>query len=534
MYRPCLVLSLAILAAALPHAVRGDDRPVAREVQAIDEALPEIIKEAEPSVACILVSRSDAYSKLFHDTPPADSPGKLGAFDPGKQEPPVPRQRLRPFAPVDDVRRTGDTNKKYDLADPNAVPEAFGSGVVIDGQQLLILTNYHVVRDATKIYVRLPGEQGKVKGSYADIHAADPRSDLAVLRLLNENLKPLKPIKLGDASSVRKGQLVFSLANPWAAGFRDGSPSASWGILSNIHLPAGSSPLEEGQVHLRPLHAYHLLLQTDVKLNLGCSGGALLNLRGEMIGLTTARAAVTGSETAGGFALPLDKTTKRIIDRLRAGEEVEYGFLGITPERNSGTDDGILIAPREPPLPGSPAQKAGLQAGEVIQSINGIRLHNADDLYLTVATLLAGSEARLAVKGRSQLVTVTLAKSYLPGKIIAARRPGPVRGFRVDYTSVLAIKQESLGRQRWGVRREVQPGVYVCEIQPGSKAASLLRENDVISQVKVHGTWVLVNTPAEFYREAAKVSPNDPLELALATSDWQRPGPSDANTVVIP
>src|SRR4029077_3487873 len=105
-----------------------------------------------------------------------------------------------------------------DLSHPDHQPEAYGSGVVLDDSGL-ILTNEHVIRDATKIYVRLPGN----KGSYADIHASDPRSDLAVLRL-TEPVGKLKTIKMGDGGKVRKGQLVLSLANPFAAGFKDGSP----------------------------------------------------------------------------------------------------------------------------------------------------------------------------------------------------------------------------------------------------------------------------------------------------------------------
>src|SRR5437868_10417166 len=108
------------------------------------------------------------------------------------------------------------------------MPRSIGSGVVIDTDGL-VLTNYHVVQEATKIFVRLPGG----KGSYADIHAADPRSDLAVLRLQSP-VGRLRAIKLGDGGKAKRGQLVLSLANPFAAGFRDGSPSASWGIVSNI------------------------------------------------------------------------------------------------------------------------------------------------------------------------------------------------------------------------------------------------------------------------------------------------------------
>src|SRR5207248_9895782 len=116
-----------------------------------------------------------------------------------------------------------------DLSLPDTVPESFGSGVVIDAAGL-ILTNAHVVRDATKVYVRLPGN----RGSWADVHALDPRSDLAVLKLIDDKVPDLQPIKFGDGDKVEVGDFVVSLANPYAAGFRDGNPSASWGMVSNL------------------------------------------------------------------------------------------------------------------------------------------------------------------------------------------------------------------------------------------------------------------------------------------------------------
>src|SRR5262249_40579043 len=153
------------------------------------------IQEAEPAIACILVSRSDVYEKFFGQKPPADNPGKLGGFDLSTYRGPVP-QPQRPFGRqgrMNGPQRTPeDEARRYDLADRGNVPEAYGSGVVVDAAKRLILTNYHVIHDATKIYVRLPGE----RGSYADIHAADPRSDLAVLRLIDDKIRLPREIKL--------------------------------------------------------------------------------------------------------------------------------------------------------------------------------------------------------------------------------------------------------------------------------------------------------------------------------------------------
>src|SRR5207302_3970842 len=101
-----------------------------------------------------------------------------------------------------------------------------------------------------------------------------------------------------------------------------------------------------------------------------------LNLRGELIGLTTSRAAINGSETAGGFAIPLHTNLQRVVARLREGREVEYGFLGVG-QAAGPRRDGFLIGDI---TPGSPAEKAGLTPGESILSINGVRVHDFEDL----------------------------------------------------------------------------------------------------------------------------------------------------------
>src|SRR5207253_4289771 len=123
---------------------------------------------------------------------------------------------------------------------------------------------------------------------------------LAVLRL-NERIPPLKPLSFGDGDAVKKGQFAVALANPFAAGFRDGSPSASWGIVSNLRRRLVKLPGENDRRRLC-LHHFATLIMTDAKINVGCSGGALVNLKGEMIGLTTAQASLLGVETPGGYA----------------------------------------------------------------------------------------------------------------------------------------------------------------------------------------------------------------------------------------
>ena len=263
----------------LPTAGRCEDQPRPADVAALQDLIQKTIERTEPSVACILVSRSDEY-KRFETVPTDEGSGKLGRFD--------GNVLTRSFFPDDQSKEARDSRRlaqTIDLSRTDAIPESFGSGVVIDADNGLVLTMAHVIHNATKIYVRLPGG----RGSWADIHAADPRSDLAVLRLLDPPAD-LKAVKRGDGSNLRKGQFVICLANPYAAGFRDGSPSASWGIVSNLHRRASGVTGEIERPGVKPtLHHYGTLIQTDVRLALGCSGGGLFNLNGELIGLTTRR-----------------------------------------------------------------------------------------------------------------------------------------------------------------------------------------------------------------------------------------------------
>jgi serine protease Do len=489
MTRTAWAVSFAFLLAALATWASAEEKSRLADALAVQEALKEAIQKAEPSIACILVSRSDHY-RQFGDVSYPDNPGKLGAFD---------RTRATAGVRLDDKVRL-DLIKKLDLSDPDNVPESFGSGVVVDAGGL-ILTNRHVVRDATKIYVRLPSGQG----SYADIHADDPRSDLAVLRLLDDKVRP-KALPLGDGGSVEKGDYVLSLANPYAAGFVDGSPSASWGIISNLRRRAPGSPKEEERQ--KTLHHYGTLLQTDARLNLGCSGGALVNLKGELIGLTTSAAALTGSETAGGFAVPLDAGMKRIIEVLKRGEEVEYGFLGV---RFHPTDPRARVGVRlAETIDGSPAQAAGLRAGDYIWAINGKDINDYDDLFLAIGTLLAGSEAKLRVAhaprgaGESRDVTVTLAKFHVPGKIIATKKPEARGGLRVDYTSILV--------QPFG--NYIPSGVVIREVIRGSAADHARLQPD---KVITHVDGRAVHNPAEFYQAMSKA--HGSVKLTLRTGD---------------
>lgn len=414
-----------------------------KEMQVLQEAVRNVIKNSEPSVACILVSRSERYREF---NALLNGPeGKLGGFD------------ARPFlaASVGDPTRRAAI-QRLDLANPDAIPESYGSGVVIDASGL-ILTNFHVVQNATKIYVRLPGKTG----SYADIHAADGRSDLAVLKLINPPAELNAP-RLGDGAKAQKGDFVIGIANPFAAGFREGGGTATYGIIGNLLMKVPGATTETDR--LRTIHQLGTLMQTDLRLNLGCSGGGVFNLEGDLIALTSSTAAIVGGETAGGFAIPLTAGIKRIIDVLRRGEEVEYGFLGVGVDALSPFDRlGAVI---DLVSDGTPARRAGLQVGEIITAVGNAPIKTHDDLFLQVGTALAGSEVVITLQniaGRKRQVPVKLSKFFYPGPVIASNRPADVHGLRVDYSSVILVDSP------------VPDGVFIRDVSRGSAADANIR-----------------------------------------------------------
>jgi S1-C subfamily serine protease len=466
-------LSAALLAAA---GARADDKPASPELAALQAAVKKTVAGAESSVGCVLVGRSSHYAKL--DPPPADAlPGQLGRFD---------ADALLRKLPADDERQRR-LIQGLDLSRPDHVPESFGSCVVLD-ESGLVLTQAHVVRNAAKLYVRFSHK----RGSWADVLAADPRSDLAVLRLLDKT-PDLKAVKLGDGGKAEKGQFVVLLANTFAPGFRDWSPTASWALIANVrerlYRPVDRKEFNKTR-HSHTLYHYPTLLQLDMRLK-AVSGGAVFNLDGELIALTTARA-LEGGEAPGSFALPLDAAVHRIIEVLRRGEEVEYGFLGVGWTTEDRAPEGVKL---DTVAEHSPAFRAGVHDNDLLLSIDGVPVREHDDVFLLVGRRLAGTTIKVEVKAGpgepTRTCTATLAKFYIDGPILASKQPAPRRGLRVDYTSVLN------GRPAPSWIKGVAEGVLIRDVKANSPADRAQLQPDKII-TKVNGQKVL--TPAEFYR----------------------------------
>jgi serine protease Do len=332
--------------------------------------------------------------------------------------------------------------------DAEFIPNNFGAGVVVD-RNGLVLTNYHVladeghdIDDSDVFYVTTAAR----RVYKARKKAADPRSDLAVLSI---DAHDLVPIKMGDGGALKKGQIVIALGNPYAIA-RDGQVSASWGIVSNLSRKGPPAQREDPRQFppRTTLHQYGTLIQTDAKLNLGTSGGALSDLKGEMVGLLTATAALAGYEQSAGYAVPIDDAFRRVIETLKGGREVEYGFLGISPG-NLGREDvlsgkhGMRV---ENVKEGTPASRARLAAGDIITHVNGQPIFDADGLVLQVGKQPSDGVIQLTIEhdGRAAPRSVELTKYAVVGKIIATTPPPTWRGMCVDYASAKRDYREHL------------------------------------------------------------------------------------------
>jgi serine protease Do len=314
---------------------------------------------------------------------------------------------------------------------------------------------------------------------------------------------------------VFPGKLVVPLAYPYNASFGLDLPTAALGSVTTIHRRAETRTraLTFSPVH-RSIYKYSPVIEYDARANLGYSGVALLDLDGQMIGLSTTTAGVGGGETGPGYALPFDENLRRIVDVLRRGEEVEYGFLGVSLHQDV---PGVVI---KSITPRSPAALAGLEPNTRIVRINGHRANSYEDLLWRVGSALAGTRVRLTVsrlgQGRERDVDVTLAKFLSDTPFLASVRPAPVFGLRVDYESILAMGLNDGPR----IGHDIPAGVTVRELVPDSPAAAKFKDNTRWLITHLNGTPT--PTPADFYK-AAQGAPSVKLTVYDTSADNPRP-----------
>lgn len=382
---------------------------------------------------------------------------------------------------------------------PDDAPDAersLGSGVIVDGKGF-ILTNDHVIDEATKIQVSLDGDPNHYD---ARVVGTDKDTDLAVIKIDADHTLPTA--KLGNSDGVQVGDWVLAFGSPFGL-----NSTVTAGIVS---------AKDRSNVG----HQFQRFIQTDAAINPGNSGGPLVNMAGDVIAINTA--IYTGSRgfEGVGFALP-SNTAISVYNQLVTNGKVTRGSIGVTfQDENSrnpilmkelGAPYGIVVEAVEP---GSPADKAGLQAGDVISDVNGQAVHAGSDLVNPIAQTPIGQTVRLRYYRNQQAKEVTLTvadrtKLFPPVAEDSDAQPdqsaAPAQfGLHVeDLTPDLAQK---LGMSKVN-------GVVVTEVEPASFGEDIdFARGDVITEVN----HVPVRSLSDYRAQVAKLKPGSDVLFKVA------------------
>lgn len=262
--------------------------------------------------------------------------------------------------------------------------QSIGSGVIVDPKNGVIITNDHVIRNASIVTITLnDGRRLKAK-----IVGGDSETDLAVLKVDASNLKSLP---IGDSDKAQVGDFVVAIGNPFGLNSFGNSQSATFGIIS---------ALKRSDLNIEGVENF---IQTDAAINPGNSGGALINAKGELIGINTAIISPYGGNVGIGFAIPINMAREVVQQIIKFGS-VHRGLMGIfvqhlTPElaQAMGYSDSTQGALVSQVNENSPAEKAGLRSGDIITKINDTPITQASQVKTSISLLRVGADAKLSV-----------------------------------------------------------------------------------------------------------------------------------------
>ncbi|MGV3532863.1 MAG: Do family serine endopeptidase [Chthoniobacteraceae bacterium] len=381
-----------------------------------------------------------------------------------------------------------------------------GSGVIVS-KEGHIITNHHVIEGMDEIRVQLT--DGRIEP--AELIGSDKGVDIAVLRVKAPNLRPLP---FGDSESVRVGQMVFAIGNPFGL-----QETVTQGIVSAKGRAISDSGVE--------------LLQTDAAVNPGNSGGPLLNLRGEIIGINSAIYSRTGAWAGISFAIPANTARQTMEVITQTGGKIVRPYMGVVmmdidrrlaDEFQLPDSRGALITDV---IPGSPAQQAGLQAGDVIRTYNGHLIRNTRELRRRLLASKVGEEVGLGVIRNGTEMNLTARPAEMPSDESLLRvppaptpaqpPPEPGQSGRRAPTSAVGnvlsgiVVNDIPERLRRSLPENIPGGVIITQVDPQSPAAGL-RVGDIIEEVNQQP----VRSVEDYDRLAAAVKPGQRVLLFVA------------------
>jgi len=426
----------------LPN-ISVDNTPIARDTKGFTSFAP-IVKKVAPSVVNIYSSHT-VHQRLYRNPFSGD---------------PFFRQFFGGQMPDNGGREV--TRKE----------ESLGSGVIVSSDGYILTAN-HVVEGADQIKVSIAGDK---KEYVAKVIGADPPTDIAVLKI---DTAGLTAITLGDSDQIEVGDIALAIGNPFGVG-----QTVTMGIISALgrNLPDMG---EDRRVHIQDF------IQTDAAINPGNSGGALVDAEGRLIGINTAIESSSAGNEGIGFAVPINMARYSMEQIIQTGGKIEHGYLGVNlqeltadfvSELNLPNQNGTLVAGV---IDDSPAQKAGITAGDVITSFNGKPIDDSHSLQLMVSESAPGTTVTIQLlrKGGNQTVNVTLGQ--LPGSFDSAATtpgtPGATVPDALDGVTVDDLTSDVREQLRMPDRIH---GAIVVNVEQDSNAADAgLQPNDIITQV---------------------------------------------------
>ncbi|MES2401899.1 MAG: DegQ family serine endoprotease [Pseudomonadota bacterium] len=371
-------------------------------------------------------------------------------------------------------------------------PRGVGSGFILttDG---FVMTNAHVVEGADEVIVTLTDK----REFKAKLIGADKRSDVAVVKI---EAAGLPAVKIGDVTRLKVGEWVMAIGSPFGL-----ENTVTAGIVSAKQRDTGD---------------YLPFIQTDVAINPGNSGGPLLNMRGEVIGINSQIYSRSGGFQGISFAIPIDEAA-RVSDQLRTSGRVTRGRIGVQIEQVSkeiaesiglGKPQGALVRGVEG---GAPAEKAGIEAGDIITRFDGKQIEKSSDLPRLVGNVKPGTRAVVTVfrRGASKDLTVVIAEieAEKPARRASAPEAKPPVAGSAQMLG-LAVSELSDAQKK---ELKVKGGVKV-DSADGAAARSGLREGDVILAV----ANTEITTVKEFEAALAKVDKSKPVNVLFRRGEW--------------